>query len=86
MSKVKNDITKVEKANKTNKAPSWKLHPVLVKRIGSVVLAGFSLLIKYQLSQVEQLPQVLITISTDACQLHQQNKIVIKVDLKMKKS
>jgi hypothetical protein len=86
MSKVKNGITKVEKANNTNKPPSWKLHPVLVKRIGSVLLAGFSLLIKYQLSQVDQLPQVLITISTDVCQLHQQNKIVIKVDFGMKKN
>jgi hypothetical protein len=37
-------------------------------------MAGFSLLIKYQL------PRIVITISTDVCQSHQEGKTLIRVD------
>jgi hypothetical protein len=74
MSKVSNSSKQVEKVNKTSKSPLRKLQPILVKSIGSVILAGFSLLIKYQL------PQVVITISTNVCQSHQEHKTLIRVD------
>lgn len=78
MSKVNNSITQVKKANKTNKPPSWKLHPILLKGVGSVILAGFSLLIKYQA------PQFVVTISTDVCPSDQDGKTLIRVDFSIK--
>ncbi|MGB5959522.1 MAG: hypothetical protein WBG73_02590 [Coleofasciculaceae cyanobacterium] len=78
MSKVNNSNNQVETVNNRNKHPQWKLHPLLLKGITSVILAGFSLVIKYQL------PRFVITISTDVCQTHQKDKIFIKVDFSAK--
>ncbi len=78
MSKVNNSNNQVEKANKANKPPQWKLHPILLKGVGSIILAGFSLLIKYQA------PQFVVTISNNVCQYNQDSKTLIRVDFSMK--
>ena len=78
MSKPNNN-NKIQKANKANKKRLEKFRPIVIKGIGSVIFAGFSLLAKYQL------PQVAVNISTDVCQSEQQSKTSIRVDFSVKK-
>lgn len=74
-----NKSNKVEKVTKTNQPPSWKLQPILIKVIGTAILAGFSMLAK------EQPTLMVIHISTDVCQSHQEDKALIRVNLNTKK-
>lgn len=74
-----NNSNKFQKAHKTNKNRLEKFRPIFIKGIGSVIVAGFSLLAKYQL------PQVAVNISTDVCQVDQESKTSIRVNFSVKK-
>ena len=73
MSKISNNSTQKQKFATTSKHLLGKLYPILLKGIGSIILAGFSLLIKYQS------PRLVITISTDVSQSNQEHKALISV-------
>jgi hypothetical protein len=73
MSKISNNSTQNKKVATTSKHLLGNLHPILLKGIGSIILAVFSLLIKYQS------PRLVITISTDISQSNQEHKTLISV-------
>jgi hypothetical protein len=73
MSKISNNSTQNKKVTTTSKHLLGKLDPILLKGIGSIILAGFSLLIKYQS------PRLVITFSTEISQSNQEYKALISV-------
>jgi hypothetical protein len=73
MNKISNNSTQNQKVTTTSKHLLEKLQPFLLKGFGSIILAGFSLLIKYQS------PRLVITMSTDFSHSNQEHKALISV-------
>jgi hypothetical protein len=73
MDKLSKDSNQIKKATTTSRPPWWQSHPILLKGLSGLILAGLSFILKYQS------PRVIIALYADVSKSNQEYKAFISV-------